>query len=172
MVLSLTLPAYERHIGSSSKRRKMFAGLRRKESHKIPVREVEPPRLGEIAHAQCEIVDVYELQHKIKLRQKRLRMLSDWMCRVSVLVVIICSSLSLYGFSASHIAQHEAWVQEAAASQMRNEWEPQCDVTESDHSGPIRKMKRLIHNNVYEETDCRLMSISEAEWSPWSSCID
>ncbi|EYC39189.1 hypothetical protein Y032_0670g1376 [Ancylostoma ceylanicum] len=149
--------------GSSVKKWKMFAGLRRKESQRIPVREVEPPRLSDTTHAHCEIVDVRELQHRIKLRQRQLRLISDWMRRASVVAIVLSLTVALFGFSACYLCHLEYTVHKAAALQLSKQWKSQCGR---------RKLHRIIDGNIYEETDCYMPSISTAKWSDWSTCIN
>ncbi|CAJ0601965.1 unnamed protein product [Cylicocyclus nassatus] len=155
----------EKRTNTPSRRRKLVWGLRKKESQKIPVREVEavvPPRLSDISHAHCEIVDVQELQHKIKVRRKQLRMISDIMCCVSITAIILSLTIALFGFSACYIAHIEYTVQKAAAMQMGKQWKSQCGR---------KKLQRMIYNNLYEETNCSLPSIEFAQWTNWSKCL-
>ncbi|ETN79505.1 hypothetical protein NECAME_02624, partial [Necator americanus] len=152
---------------TSVRRKRLFAlvGLRRKESQRIPVREVEPPRLSDTTHvrqaiqAHCEIVDVRELQHKIKIRQKQLRTISDWLCRASVVAVILSLTITVLECYAAHL---ENIVQKAAALQISKQWKSQCGR---------RKLQRIVYGNTYEETDCQIPSISTADWSAWSICV-
>ncbi|KAK6045104.1 hypothetical protein COOONC_17391 [Cooperia oncophora] len=134
----------------SPRRKKKFVGLRKKESKRIPVRELEPPRLSDVAQrrqqrvgkktrlsreipesvqevvrktAKCEIVDIQELQHRIKKRTKRLRYLSDWLCWISVIVIIICMIVAFIEYYVAHL---ELTVQKAVAQQTSIEWKPIC----------------------------------------------
>ncbi|KAK6037577.1 hypothetical protein COOONC_24918 [Cooperia oncophora] len=71
----------------------------------------------------------------------------------------------LLGFSEYYVAHLELTVQKAVAQQTSIEWEPIC-------SNLLPIIRRQMSPNIYEQTDCKPLTIAMAPWSNWSECVN